>query len=964
MAESYITSALIILRLPFCFISPRRNRAYTGTWTACVTFSMEPPTDQQSGRRSILVVDGDVQIQRLLDLSLRNAGFEVKTLATASEALTWLAGQHADLIVAETRLLGGLDGFELCRQIKQRPDGASIVFVFLSEQSVESKLRGVEVGADDFLAKPLYTQEVVAHARSLLQRRERDRLEGLAGGDERFVGDIDDLPLVDFLRAIEANRKSGVVQLVDAAGARGEIYFRDGAVVDAEVGRLSGMDAVCRLFSWGQGRFEIEWKSIRRKDVVAMEPGALLLEALRRLDEWRRLLADVPPLETTFEVDYHLLAERLAEIPDEVNAILRLFDGQRTFLQVVDDCGLSDLDALAVIAKLYREQIIRDVRARPHLAAAPGADIEGWLSEAAGPFRAPPPRARRDLFGAPPESAAGVHGRPTAPVESLEEAGREAVVDERRERFTDRLIAESAAVPNAAAAPLAAAHSAAAPLAAAHSTAAPLAAAPLAAPPARAPLLPGGTTQMGLAPAPPARAPLLPGGTTQMGLAPAPLARAPLLPGETTQQGLGLPAPALSTRPGFAAVTPPALAAPRVARNVLTELTPSVRAEPMGPVLAAADGVPQTVPPQSPEPSIVIPVAEALAAAAPASALALSALVPEQRPVAGEIMARANTQLIELAVGVEPSGKRTTDLGIGPKPALTLDLALTLGPTMAAGEVVASAARVEDVRPARKIILDPDVPEDEDASTTGSSRWTRLLGYALGMALAVAVVWVAFKKTGPRARHRASSAETAGAASSAATTPVAPPRAESQSASSGAARAGLEAGKTVAGAESQAASSHAGAAAHGSGARRVAAGSLAGPREVLDERTADPKVARALPTEFPQLLSACRQAFTEKRARDAEIACIAAKDANPDSPEACALLGHALFNRKKRREALQWAERAVELDPKHADAYVIIGGVKQAADDIAAAKVAYKKYLELAPNGQYAADLRAIVDSL
>jgi tetratricopeptide (TPR) repeat protein len=133
---------------------------------------------------------------------------------------------------------------------------------------------------------------------------------------------------------------------------------------------------------------------------------------------------------------------------------------------------------------------------------------------------------------------------------------------------------------------------------------------------------------------------------------------------------------------------------------------------------------------------------------------------------------------------------------------------------------------------------------------------------------------------------------------------------------------------------------------------------------VLDERAADPKVARALPTEFPQLLTACRTAFMEKRVKDAEIACVAAKDANPESPEACALLGHALFNRKKRREALVWAERAVELDPKQADAYVIIGSVKQAAEDIPAAKAAYKKYLQLAPNGQYAADLRAIVGSL
>ena len=218
---------------------------------------MEPRTDQQSGRRAILVVDGDVQIRRLLELSLRNAGFEVRAVATATEALTAVGQQPPDLLVSEARLEGGPDGFELCRQIKKRQDGAAISFVFLTEQTVETKVRGVEAGADDFLAKPVYVQEVVAHARALLQRRERDRLEVLARGDERFLGDLEDFPLVDLLGALDTNHKSGVVVLTAASGARGEIYFREGTIVDAEVGRLSGLDAVCRLFSWAQGRFEI-----------------------------------------------------------------------------------------------------------------------------------------------------------------------------------------------------------------------------------------------------------------------------------------------------------------------------------------------------------------------------------------------------------------------------------------------------------------------------------------------------------------------------------------------------------------------------------------------------------------------------------------------------------------------------------------------------------------------------------
>jgi CheY-like chemotaxis protein len=897
---------------------------------------MEPRTDQQTGPRWILVVDGDVPTQRLLDLALRNAGFEVKAVATAREADAWLVGHTPDLIVSETHLSDGPDGFELCRQIKRRPDGADIPFVFLSERTVEAKVKAVEAGSDDFLAKPLYVQEIVAHARALMQRRERDRFDAVARGDESFAGDIDDLPLVDLLRAIEASRKSGVVVMASRVGARGEIYFRDGVVVDAEVGHLSGLEAVCRLFSWSHGRFEIDWKNIRRKDAVAMEPSALLMEALRRVDEWRRLLAEVPPLETVFEVDYHLLAERLAEIPDEVNAILRLFDGQRTFIQVIDDCGLADLDALAVISKLSREMIIRDARTKPPPAPTPGADMEGWLTEAAGPFRAPPSRMRRELFAAAPQASPHV-GRITSPLEPLEEAGRDALVEERRERFTDRLIAESAAPPSAPMKPI-------------------------------------------VPPAPPP--PVAPPSTH---------ARAPVPAAETTQQGIGLPAPPLSTRPGFAVVTAPLPPPPRPARFVPaeppTDVTPAVQdAKPAVDV----EGVPEPVAPQSPEPAIVVPVPETPVAAAPIATLAAAPTtpmadlpnVPEQRPVAGEIVARPSAANPAELAGDGPM-KRNTDPGLGPKrepaaqavrppgkpvgagarmtPSLPMPAFRRTSATMKAvtGDVFGGGAR-RDSRPIRKIILDPEVPEDDVEAPTGS-RAKRWLAIGVGIALTCVATWVLITKTGRRHEQVAATETTPKKE-----TPVAPQVDENPRVAEADAAAAVDASAVVAreAVATAAAPPEPRAGPHGGGAHHAAAALADSPKVVLDERSADPKVARAATTEFPQLLAGCRQAFTEKRARDAEIACVAAKDANPDSAEACALLGHALFNRKKHHEALQWAERAVALDPKEADAYVIIGGVKQAADDTAGAKAAYKKYLELAPTGQYASDLRAIVDSL
>jgi hypothetical protein len=150
----------------------------------------------------------------------------------------------------------------------------------------------------------------------------------------------------------------------------------------------------------------------------------------------------------------------------------------------------------------------------------------------------------------------------------------------------------------------------------------------------------------------------------------------------------------------------------------------------------------------------------------------------------------------------------------------------------------------------------------------------------------------------------------------------------------------------------------------GPASRRTMPVASVAPREELDERSADPKLARARVAEAGTLLGACHVAFAEARMKDAEAACTAARDANPESAEAYGLLAHALFNRNRRREALGAAEKAVKLNPKWADAYVIIGGVHQDAGEAGEAKRAYERYLELDPKGQYAPDLRAIVGKL
>ena len=108
----------------------------------------------------------------------------------------------------------------------------------------------------------------------------------------------------------------------------------------------------------------------------------------------------------------------------------------------------------------------------------------------------------------------------------------------------------------------------------------------------------------------------------------------------------------------------------------------------------------------------------------------------------------------------------------------------------------------------------------------------------------------------------------------------------------------------------------------------------------------------------------CRKAFDQHRAKDVLSTCPQAIDATPQSAELAVILARTEFERGRARQALDWAKKAVALDAERAEAYVYLGGAEQAAGRAAAAKAAYRRYLQLAPQGRHAADLRAVLANL
>jgi DNA-binding response OmpR family regulator len=348
-------------------------------------------------KQHLLLVDGDPKSLRVMEVSLKKAGFSVTTATDGKDALQKIQISPPDLVLSDTRL-SELDGFELCRRLKDDDRLRNIPFVFLtSQKAVEFKVRGLEMGGEDYLTKPIYIKEIVTRARMILQKAEKERFERreTRGG---FTGSLSDLGVVDLVQTFEVGRKTGSIRL---DGERsGTIFFRDGRVIDAELGRLAGENAFYRMLNTFEGDFDVQFVPVERPERIEVSTQGLLLEGMRRLDEWGRMLEQLPPLETVFEIDYRQLAERLSEIPDEVNGLLRLFDGRRSLSRVVDDSDFEDLAALGIISKLYFEGLVREAGGTPPFGARESRAVGVWLDGT------PPPQVWSGPVAVKPDPAA------------------------------------------------------------------------------------------------------------------------------------------------------------------------------------------------------------------------------------------------------------------------------------------------------------------------------------------------------------------------------------------------------------------------------------------------------------------------------------------------------------------------------------------------------------------------------
>ena len=238
-----------------------------------------------SNRHRALIVDPDPEETTVLELRMVEQGFEVTQAHAAEAALKALKGGEFEMVVSEIDFGGQSDGFALLAEARKHEWGKKLPWIFLTGRSGSADARrAFELGAADFMTKPVSADLLVAKLKQIM---EREAVQGGGGPGRGVSGSLQEMGLPDMVQVLWHGRKSGSLKIRSGTEV-GEIHFVSGQVHNAMWGRQRGEDAFYAMLGLTEGTFALDPNFKAESQVITASPEALLLEGMRRQDEGAR----------------------------------------------------------------------------------------------------------------------------------------------------------------------------------------------------------------------------------------------------------------------------------------------------------------------------------------------------------------------------------------------------------------------------------------------------------------------------------------------------------------------------------------------------------------------------------------------------------------------------------------------------------------------------------------------------
>ena len=303
----------------------------------------------------ILLAEDEAFVAQLTVDMLAELPLEVRVAKDGREALEQAKAIHPDLILLDA-MMPVLDGFEVAAALKGNPDTQDIPIIFMTARAlVEDKVRGLELGAEDYLIKPIRREELLARVRNVLRRVEARRAT-VPEEVSLMRGRLETMSLPNIVQMLEVDRRTGTLRL-RSEGRRAEVLFSEGRVAYAMEGPRQGDAAVYGLLGWQQGEFALE-PSAGLGPAAAQVTGpnqALLMEGARRLDEvpaLRRALGSLEGPIMMLPVFREGFLHRT--LPRGFTQLVDLCDGTRTLPQLVEASSLDEWETLSLLGRFLK----------------------------------------------------------------------------------------------------------------------------------------------------------------------------------------------------------------------------------------------------------------------------------------------------------------------------------------------------------------------------------------------------------------------------------------------------------------------------------------------------------------------------------------------------------------------------------------------------------------------------------
>jgi DNA-binding response OmpR family regulator len=238
-------------------------------------------------RLSVLVVDDDPGYQKTAAAPFRARGDYVRIAGDGMDALAMCLKEPPDIILSDVQM-PRMDGWQLLRLVRSRPQLQTVPIIFLTTLSgEEERLRGYQLGVDDFVAKPYRSIELrarvdrlTARARAAARKEEKNSLRG----------DLAQVSLPSLFTFLELERKTG--RLAVLGEKSGYVWVRDGRPLRVEIEDaepyLSQSEMMTALLDWRDGQFDFSSEPVEGDDKLSTSFTALLLEHARVSDERSR----------------------------------------------------------------------------------------------------------------------------------------------------------------------------------------------------------------------------------------------------------------------------------------------------------------------------------------------------------------------------------------------------------------------------------------------------------------------------------------------------------------------------------------------------------------------------------------------------------------------------------------------------------------------------------------------------